>query len=147
MKIRRQTAVLAAMLAGALLAAPAGSMAMEKVNGVGGVFFRSKDPKALAKWYHDHLGVDAGNGPWNTEAGMTVFAPFKQDTDYFGRPEQQWMINFRVNDMDAMIAQLKAARIEVETRAEWDSVDYGRFAHLKDPEGNPIELWQPPAGH
>ncbi len=120
---------------------------MEKVNGVGGVFFRSKDPKALAKWYHDHLGVDAGNGPWNTEAGMTVFAPFKQDTDYFGRPEQQWMINFRVNDMDAMIAQLKAARIEVETRAEWDSVDYGRFAHLKDPEGNPIELWQPPAGH
>ena len=147
MKIRRQTAVLAVMLAGALLAAPAGSMAMEKVNGVGGVFFRSKDPKGLAKWYHDHLGVDAGNGPWNTEAGMTVFAPFKQDTDYFGRPEQQWMINFRVNDMDAMIAQLKAAGIEVETRAEWDSVDYGRFAHLKDPEGNPIELWQPPAGH
>ncbi len=146
MKSVRRAAILGMMLALAAISIPAGSMAMEKVNGIGGVFFRSKDPKALAKWYHDNLGVDAGQAPWSTQAGMTVFAPFKQDTDYFGRPEQQWMINFRVNDMTAMLAQLKAAGIEVETRAEWDSVDYGRFAHLKDPEGNPIELWEPPKG-
>ena len=147
MKCRRQFAVLAAMMAATVLAAPAGSMAMEKVNGVGGVFFRAKDPAALAKWYHDNLGVEAGDTPWKTEAGVTVFAPFKQDTKYFGRPEQQWMINFRVNNLDAMIAQLKAAGIEVETRAEWDDPVVGRFAHIKDPEGNPIELWQPGSGH
>ncbi len=60
------------------------------------MFFRAKDPKALAEWYRVHLGVEAGYTPWNTQAGMTVIAPFPADTDYFGRPEQQWMINFRV---------------------------------------------------
>jgi predicted enzyme related to lactoylglutathione lyase len=144
MRSGQVSTIIAAIMAAAALAAPMEGMAMEKATGVGGVFFRSKDPAALAKWYHDNLGVDAGQKPWNTEAGMTVFAPFKEDTDYFGRREQQWMINFRVRDMDAMIAQLKAAGIEVETRPEWDSVEYGRFAHLKDPEGNPIELWEPP---
>ena len=131
-------------LAAATLAAPLQGMAMEKATGVGGVFFRAKDPKALSAWYKAHLGVEAGDGPWATEAGTTVIAPFPADTDYFGRPEQQWMINFRVRDMDAMIAQLKAAGIAVETRKEWDSAEYGRFARIHDPEGNPIELWQPP---
>ncbi|TMV07959.1 VOC family protein [Ruegeria sediminis] len=116
---------------------------MEKVNGIGGMFFRARDPDALAAWYEQHLGVDrVGNVPWKQREGYTVFAPFAQDTDYFGASDRQWMINFRVDDLDAMIAQLRTAGIEVETRPEWDS-EIGRFARLRDPEGNPIELWQP----
>lgn len=116
---------------------------MEKVTGIGGVFFRARDPKALMDWYDRHLGVTPPTGtPWQQEAGFTVLAPFPEDTDYFGRPEQGWMINFRVRDLAAMIAQLEAAGIAVETRVEWDSA-IGRFARLHDPEGNPIELWEP----
>jgi catechol 2,3-dioxygenase-like lactoylglutathione lyase family enzyme len=115
---------------------------MESVVGIGGVFFRSTDSKALSEWYATHLGL-AGDPVWNQEAGPTIFAPFKHDTDYFGRDTQQWMINLRVNDLDAMIAQLAAAGIPAETRPEWDSPEVGRFARIHDPEGNPIELWQP----
>jgi predicted enzyme related to lactoylglutathione lyase len=118
---------------------------MEKVTGIGGVFFRSKDPKALAAWYEANLGVtmtpdDYGKEPWRQEAGPTVFAPFPQTTKYFGDPDKQWMINFRVRNMDAMVAQLKAAGIEVDVDKE--TYPNGRFAHLKDPEGNRIELWE-----
>ncbi len=116
---------------------------MEKVTGIGGVFFRSRDPDALAQWYETHLGVNRiGPVPWKQAEGYTVFAPFAEDTDYFGDQAQQWMINFRVNDLDAMIRQLQSAGIAIETRAEWNS-EIGRFARLHDPEGNPIELWQP----
>ncbi|MBB5518946.1 VOC family protein [Amphiplicatus metriothermophilus] len=119
---------------------------MAKVAGIGGFFFRARDPKALAAWYERHLGVaDIANGVWTQEAGQTVFAPFAANTDYFGRREQQWMINFRVDDLAAMTARLKAAGIDVETRAEWDS-QAGRFARIHDPEGNPIELWEPAPG-
>ncbi len=114
---------------------------MAKAVGIGGVFFRAADTDALAKWYETHLGV---TGFWQQEAGMTVFAPFKQATDYFPAGKQ-WMINFRVDDIDALIAQLKAAGIAVETRAEWDTPETGRFARISDPEGNQIELWQPAA--
>ena len=79
--------------------------------------------------------------PWQQEAGTTVFAPFKADTKYFGRPTQQWMINFRVRDLDAMVAQLKRAGITVEVDPQ--AYPNGRFARLEDPEGNPIQLWQP----
>lgn len=117
---------------------------MAKVTGIGGFFFRARDPKALAEWYEKHLGVDHfDKGVWRQEEGLTVFAPFPDGTDYFGRYEQQWMINFRVNDIDEMIAELEADGVEVETRPEWDS-EAGRFARIHDPEGNPIELWQPP---
>lgn len=113
---------------------------MEKVSGIGGIFFRAKDPKALAKWYLDTLGVGGeGYEPWQQLAGPTVFSPFAEDTDYFGRPEQAWMINFRVDNMDAMVAQLNAAGIDVKR----ESHSYGHFGRLHDPEGNPIELWQP----
>lgn len=119
----------------------------QKVTGVGGFFFRAKDPKALAAWYAEHLGVASEDGcaPWRQAAGYTVFAPFAEDTDYFGRPEQAWMLNFRVDDLDGMIGQLQAAGISVETRPdEWDG-PHGRFARIHDPEGNPIELWEPGA--
>ncbi|WP_309083525.1 VOC family protein [Chelativorans sp.] len=115
----------------------------QKVTGIGGVFFRARDPKALAAWYEEHLGIDdMAKSVWRQEAGDTIFGPFAETTSYFGRPEQQWMINFRVDDLDAMISQLKGSGITVETRAEWDS-EVGRFARIHDPEGNPVELWEP----
>lgn len=115
---------------------------MAKITGIGGVFFRAQDTEALAQWYKTHLGVP---GFWSQEAGPTIFAPFKADTDYFPSGKQ-WMINFRVDDMPALIADLKAAGIAVETRPdEWDTPETGKFARIHDPEGNQIELWQPPA--
>lgn len=119
---------------------------MERVTGIGGVFFRARDPEALANWYRDTLGVDPvpqsyDQAPWRQEAGYTVFAPFPADTDYFGDTDRHWMINFRVGNLDAMVTQLRAAGIEVAVSD--DAAPNGRFARLKDPEGNPIELWEP----
>ncbi len=119
---------------------------MEKVTGIGGIFFRSNDTLALAEWYEKHLGVSKvpdtyDKEPWSADGGPTVFAPFSQDTSYFGRSEQQWMINFRVKDLDAMAKQLELAGIEVTMDAE--EYPNGRFARIHDPEGNPIELWEP----
>ena len=114
---------------------------MEKVTGIGGVFFRSRDPEKLSAWYRDHLGAPGIESLWTQAAGPTIFAPFDANTDYFDRPTQQWMINFRVDDLDAMIAQLEAAGVEVTTKPEWDS-EAGRFARVHDPEGNPVELWE-----
>lgn len=116
---------------------------MEKVTGIGGVFFRAKDPATLKDWYATHLGIGwSDEAPWQQQQGFTIFEPFAQDTTYFGRPDQGWMINFRVDDLDAMIAQLEAAQIAVQARAEWNG-PVGRFARVHDPEGNPIELWEP----
>ncbi|HEY4274388.1 MAG TPA: VOC family protein [Rhizomicrobium sp.] len=119
---------------------------MEKVTGIGGLFFKAREPGVLAKWYRDHLGValvpsDYETQPWTQTAGPTAFAPFPQDTNYFGAPDKVWMLNFRVRDLDAMVAQLTRAGIMVDVNPE--SFPNGRFARLKDPEGNPIELWQP----
>lgn len=115
---------------------------MAKVTGIGGLFFRARDPEALAAWYQTHFGMEQ---VWHQEAGMTVFAPFKQDSDYFPAAKQ-WMLNLRVHDLDGMIAKLRAAGIAVETRPdEWDTPETGRFARIADPEGNQVELWQPAA--
>lgn len=116
---------------------------MAKVTGIGGLFFRARNPTALAVWYDKHLGIgNIQTTVWRQEAGTTIFGPFAAETNYFGRPEQQWMVNFRVDDLDAMMTKLKAAGIAVETRAEWDS-EVGRFCRIHDPEGNPVELWEP----
>jgi glyoxylase I family protein len=119
---------------------------VEKVTGIGGLFFRARDPETLAAWYQTNLGVrrtpqSYDEDPWWQERGPTVFAPFQDDTDYFGDPARQWMVNFRVRDLDAMVAQLTGAGIAVDVAAE--SYPNGRFAHLTDPEGNRIELWEP----
>jgi predicted enzyme related to lactoylglutathione lyase len=119
---------------------------MERVTGIGGLFFRARDPEALGRWYAEHLGVTGPppsyeEPPWQQEAGPTAFAPFAQDTSYFGRPEQAWMVNFRVRDLAAMVRQLRAAGIEVTEDPE--TYPNGVFARLHDPEGNPIELWEP----
>ncbi len=119
---------------------------MEKVTGIGGFFFRAKDNVALAKWYADALGVtapptDYDQKPWRQESGTTVFAPFEEGSDVFGDKAKQWMINFRVRDLDAMVAQLRARGETVEVDGE--TYPNGRFARLVDPEGNPIQLWEP----
>ncbi len=118
---------------------------MEKVDGIGGLFFRAKDPETLSIWYRDHLGValvpkGPDNPPWVQAAGTTVFAPFPEDTDYFPS-DQSFMINFRLSDLDAMLAQLRAADIDATAPEEMEGI--GRFARIHDPEGNPIELWEP----
>ena len=116
---------------------------VEKVTGIGGVFFRARDPEALAAWYHDHLGIDTEEGkPWEQQGGLTVFAPFDEATDYFGRREQQWMLNFRVSNLDAMLDQLRGADVPVDEAIEvMDGI--GRFGWATDPEGNRFELWEP----
>ena len=118
---------------------------MEKVAGIGGLFFRAREPAALAEWYEQHLGVKRTptsyeEAPWQQVAGPTVFAPFPAETNYFGVAEQMWMVNFRVSNLDAIVAQLRAAGIEVEVDPE--KYPNGRFARLSDAEGNPIQLWQ-----
>jgi glyoxylase I family protein len=118
----------------------------ERVLGIGGLFFRSHDPKKLAQWYQLHLGIDPvpsdySHKGWQQAAGPTAFAPFEMDTDYFGSKQQAWLVNFRVRSLDAMVAQLRKANIEVKVDPE--KYPNGRFARLHDPEGNPIELWEP----
>ena len=117
----------------------------EKVLGFGGVFFKAENPKALALWYEEHLGVKQTpttyeEMPWVQAGGSTVFGVFNAKTKYFGADDQQFMFNFRVADLDAMVSQLREAGIEVEVDPE--TYPNGRFARLADPEGNPIQLWQ-----
>lgn len=114
------------------------------VLGIGGLFFRSHDPRARAAWYAEHLGIDAGaegeDAVWHQEAGMTVFAPFPHDSDYFSA-DQQFMLNLRVSDLDELVARLEEDGVKVERRPEWDT-EYGRFVRIHDPEGLAIELWE-----
>ncbi|MFJ9543680.1 VOC family protein [Streptomyces sp. NPDC101225] len=116
---------------------------MERVLGIGGYFLRAADPAALSAWYRDCLGLDTDDhGLWHQETGPTVFAAFASETDYFGSRDQQTMLNFRVRDLDAMLAQLRAKGADVaEETQEMDGV--GRFGWVTDPEGRRIELWQP----
>jgi catechol 2,3-dioxygenase-like lactoylglutathione lyase family enzyme len=119
---------------------------VDKVIKIGGVFFRARDPAALGRWYETHLGVTPSpendeESPWRQEAGPTVFAPFPERTDYFGDRKQRWMVNVRVRDLAAMTAQLRGAGVAVELDPE--HYPNGRFARLEDPDGNPVELWEP----
>lgn len=112
--------------------------------GIGGVFFRADNPQRLQEWYAARLGVALNDTyQWMQQAGPTVFMPFASDTDYFPA-DKQWMINFRVNNLAALLSTLRSAGIEVVTNPDWDSPETGRFARIHDPEGNPVELWEPP---
>ena len=111
--------------------------------GIGGVFLRASDPAALGAWYRDCLGLDVNDDVvWQQPAGPTVFAVFEPDTDYFGSRTQQVMLNFRVDDLDAMLAQLRATGADVDDDTQ-DMDGIGRFGWVTDPEGHRIELWQP----
>ena len=118
---------------------------MERVTGIGGVFFRARDPKALLDWYAQHLGVQvAGDGyVVFAESRNSVWSPFAEDTDYWPAAKQV-MVNFTVRDLDAMLAQLRGAGIEVDERVELLE-GIGRFGWAVDPEGNRFELWEPAA--
>jgi predicted enzyme related to lactoylglutathione lyase len=120
---------------------------MAKVVGVGGIFLKARDPKALSDWYATHLGIESQygglvfDGP--AAAGLTMFSHFPLDSQYFGDGSQQVMINFRVDNLDQLLAQLAAAGVRVDPKR--DDSDYGRFAWIWDAEGNRVELWEPQA--
>ena len=118
---------------------------MERVTGIGGLFFPSPDPAALARWYAEHLGIDEvptsyDGDAWSQQAGTTVFAPMEASEEFFSGPNG-FILNLRVADLDAMVAQLRAAGIEVSVDPE--VYPNGVFASLTDPDGNPIQLWEP----
>lgn len=122
---------------------------MARVTGIGGIFFKSRDPKALAAWYAKHLGLPVS--PFGgvkfredeSRPGLTLWTPFKEDTDYFKPSTKDFMINFRVDDLDALLAQLRSDGVQVDANVQ-DS-EYGKFGWIMDPDGNRVELWQPPA--
>ena len=117
---------------------------MKRVTGIGGIFFKAEDPEKLYQWYEKHLGIKRENGgvmfPGEPET-VTVWSPFKKDTAYFGGGSQSFMINYRVDNMDALLAALGEEGVEIDPKRE--DHEYGRFAWIVDPEGNRIELWEP----
>lgn len=118
---------------------------MERVLGIGGYFVRAQDPETLTAWYREALGLGLDeNGLWHPDAGPTVFAAFETGTEYFGPSGQGAMLNFRVRDLDAMLAQLREGGTVVDEQTQ-DYEGIGRFGWVTDPEGNRIELWQPSA--
>lgn len=119
---------------------------MERVTGIGGMFFRAEDPELLSRWYAGHLGVDPPPDSYDTpswwqQPGPTVFAAMPADSTHFGEVVNRWAVTFRVADLDAMVSQLRDSGIVVEVDPE--QYPNGRFANLHDPEGNPVQLWQP----
>jgi predicted enzyme related to lactoylglutathione lyase len=125
---------------------------MKRVTGIGGIFFKSADPKALGAWYRDHLGLDVSDwggaifewgGP-QSQPGMTIWSLFSRDTKKMDPGSATFMINFRVADLDALLAALRKEGCNVLEKTE--ASEYGKFGWVIDPEGNKIELWEPPPG-
>lgn len=121
-----------------------------RVHGIGGVFFRSNNPEATRNWYSRHLGltVDAygTNFAWRRtrapeKKGYTLWSPFKKDTDYFGFEGQQFMINYRVDNLEALVAELKRSGVQIVD--EIDQEPCGKFVHIVDNDGRRVELWEP----
>ncbi len=126
---------------------------MKRVTGIGGIFFKSKDPDTLRQWYREHLGVesDGASGAsflWREadqpdRQGLTIWSAFPDNTRYFDPSKAPFMINYRVANLDWLLTQLREAGVEIDPRVE--EYEYGRFAWIMDPEGNRIELWEPSA--
>lgn len=125
---------------------------MDRVTGIGGIFFKARDPKALGAWYRDHLGLDITDWggaifPWGGEdspPGMTMWSLFAEDTRYMEPGRASFMVNFRVADLEALLAALRAEGCEVLDKT--DASEQGKFGWVIDPEGNKVELWEPPEG-
>jgi predicted enzyme related to lactoylglutathione lyase len=125
-----------------------------RVTGIGGIFFKARDPDGLRAFYVERLGLGTVDGTvvfdWRaaddpTKPGSTVWEAFGEDTDYFSPGTADWMVNYRVDDLDAVLAGLRAAGVEVDDRTE-DMPGIGRFGWAVDPEGNRFELWEPAEG-
>jgi predicted enzyme related to lactoylglutathione lyase len=123
---------------------------MKKVTGIGGIFFKTKDPKKISDWYGDNLGLvinpygsvfEFRQGALPDKKGYTVWSPFKDDTDYFAPSEEPFMVNYRVADLNALIEDLRGKGVKIV--GEIEEFEYGKFAHILDPEGRKIELWEP----
>ena len=125
--------------------------AMKRVTGIGDIFFKARDPKALSAWYRDHLGLDVSDwggavfqwGGDGSEAGITLWSPFAADTTYMAPATGSFMVNFRVADLDALLTALRAEGCNVLDKTE--TSEQGRFGWVIDPDGNKVELWEPPA--
>jgi catechol 2,3-dioxygenase-like lactoylglutathione lyase family enzyme len=127
---------------------------MSRVTGIGGVFFKARDPDALRAWYRTHLGLDIQ--PWGGVAfkwregetggreGATIWSLFEGTSDYFGSDAQRFMINYRVDDLARVLAELRAEGCAVVDKVE--ESEFGKFGWVHDPEGNRLELWEPPPG-
>lgn len=133
-----------------LIHQPVKKTPMKKVTGIGGIFFKCKDAAKLREWYKTHLGIDAGeygaSFEWredtdSTKKGSTQWAPFKETTKYFEPSTKEFMINYRVHDLEALVKELEQQGVNIIGKVE--SFDYGKFAHIMDMEGNKIELWEP----
>ncbi|MGN6800879.1 MAG: VOC family protein [Ginsengibacter sp.] len=123
---------------------------MKKVTGIGGIFFKCKDPGKMKQWYHENLGLNTNDfgaifnwfeGDNSTKKGSTQWAPFPEKTKYFDPSTKDFMINYRVDNLEALVEELKKNGVTIVDNIE--SYDYGKFVHLLDPEGNKIELWEP----
>jgi catechol 2,3-dioxygenase-like lactoylglutathione lyase family enzyme len=127
---------------------------MKRVTGIGGIFFKAREPEKLYQWYEKHLGIKREahgqgatfrwdeEGAQNSSEGMTVWAIFPERTEYFKASRANFMLNYRVDDLDALLEALREEGVEIDPHRE--DYDYGRFAWIADPEGNRIELWEPP---
>jgi len=122
---------------------------MARVIGFGGFFFKAQDPQALGAWYAKHLRLkieEFGGAMFHDDKaipGYIVWSPFKHDTQYFAPSDKPYMMNFRVDDLHALLAELRGAGLPVDSRVE--ESEFGRFGWIMDPEGNRVELWEPPA--
>ena len=123
---------------------------MKKVTGIGGIFFKCKDPKAMNEWYNKNLGMNTGDYgatfEWreeedSTKKGITQWTTFSETSKYFDPSEKQFMINYRVQNLEALVEELRQNGVTIIDGIE--NYDYGKFIHILDPEGNKIELWQP----
>ena len=123
---------------------------MKKATGIGGVFFKCKDPKAINAWYKSHLGFDTT--PYGTsfewreaedssKKGLTQWNPFPEYSKYFAPSAKDFMINYRVDNLEQLVAELRKENVTIVDQIE--SFDYGKFVHIMDPEGNKIQLWEP----
>lgn len=126
------------------------STKIKKVTGIGGIFFKCKDPKKMREWYKNHLGLEANqygaNFEWRQDAdptkkGSTQWTPFAETTKYFEPSTKDFMINYRVEHLEDLVAQLKQEDVTIVDKIEGS--DYGKFVHIMDAEGNKIELWEP----
>lgn len=123
---------------------------MKKVTGIGGIFFKSKDPKKISDWYGKNLGLvinpygsvfEFRQGSDPSKKGYTVWSPFKKDSDYFSPSKDDFMLNYRVDDLNSLLEELRSNGVDVV--GEIEEFEYGKFAHIMDPEGRKIELWEP----